>query len=125
MTGPAPADAPSREDLLTLLRNRAFSANSRTLHVVILIALAGLVAAVLFGGKRYYLALPFLAAVSFGMYGLAARRVGQVSADAEADHARSVDARIVMKVAGIVGMASAIAALICFFLLVLGPSWIS
>lgn len=122
---PGSLETPAREDLLTLLRGRALRARSGALHATIAIALLGFAAALVFGGSRYYLALPFLAAVSFGVYGLAGRRLGIVSADADADHARSVDARIVMKTAGIIGMASAIAALLCFFLLLLGPSWMS
>lgn len=123
----APVDdrAQDSQNLLALLSARAALARPRILRGMILGGLAGVAAALILGGHRYYLGLPLLAVTCFGVYGLAAQRRQIVTGDADADHSRGVDARIVMKIAGIIGMASAIAGLLCFFLLLMGPSWIS
>jgi hypothetical protein len=123
---PADEQAPEPQaDLFTLLSARATRATPRLLRTLVAGGSVGMVAALLLGGHRYYLALPFLAALCFGIYGLAAHHQLLVTGDDDADHSRGVDSRIVMKTAGIVGVASAVAALLCFFLLLMGPSWIS
>jgi hypothetical protein len=76
-------------------------------------------------GGRYYFAFPFLSMMCFAVYGLAAHRAERSTGDVEEDYGRSVDARLLMKISGMLGMAAAIAALLCLFFLVLGPSWIS
>jgi hypothetical protein len=112
-------------DLLTLLSTRAAAAPSASLYAMLGVGVIDFVLALFFSGGRYYFAFPFLSLICFAVYGLAARRIIDGTGDADADHARTVDARIVMKATGMLGMASAIAALLCFFFLVLGPSWIS
>lgn len=113
----------TNQDLLTLLSSRAAAASPASLYAMLGIGVVDFVIALAFSGERYYFAFPFVSMICFALYGLAARRIAVVSEDADADHARTVDARIVMKATGMMGMASAIAALLCFFLLVLGPSW--
>jgi len=114
-----------RADLLALLRLRAAALSDNNLSAVGVTAIVCIVAAMMLGDGRYYLALPFLAALCFSAYGLAARRASAVTGDVEVDHARTVDAGVVMKVAGVLGIASAIAAFFSFFFLLLGPRWIS
>lgn len=113
----------AKTDLTTLLSERAAAASPSTLRVMLWVGVTGFAAALLFSGGRYYLAFPFLSAVCFALYGLAAHRVAVGNSDTDSDHARKVDARILMKASGILGIASGMAALLCFFLLVLGPSW--
>jgi len=112
-------------DLLALVRLRAAALSDNNLSAVGVTAFVCIVAAVMLSEGRYYLALPFLTALCFAAYGIAFHRTAPVTGDEEQDHARAVDAGVVMKVAGLLGVASAVAALLCFFFLVLGPSWVS
>ncbi len=112
-------------DLLDLVRLRAAALSDNNLSAVGVTAIVCIVAAVMLSEGRYYLALPFLAALCFAAYGMASHHTARVTGDEEQDHARAVDAGVVMKVAGLLGVASAVAALLSFFFLVLGPRWIS
>ena len=123
----APAENRTQDsrDLLSLLSAKAAEASPASLYAMLGVSAVDFALAFAFSGGRYYFAFPFLSMMCFAIYGLAARRVGRVTADDDEDYARSVDARLLMKISGMVGMGSAIAALLCFFFLVLGPSWIS
>jgi hypothetical protein len=123
----APADdrAPDSRDLLSLLTARAAEASPASLYAMLGVSAVDFGLAFVFSGGRYYLAFPFLSMMCFAVYGLAAHRESRVTGDVDEDYGRSVDARLLMKISGMVGMASAIAALLCLFLLALGPSWIS
>ncbi len=112
-------------DLLALIRLRAAALSDNNLSAVGVTSIVCIVAAVMLSDGRYYLALPFLAALCFSAYGIAFHHAAPVFGNEEQDHTRAVDAGVVMKVAGLLGVASAVAALLCFFFLVLGPSWIS
>lgn len=116
-------EAEAGPDLLTLLSTKASAAPRASLYALLGISAIDFAIALFFSGERYYLAFPFVSLICFALYGLAAQRLASVTDDPDSEHARKVDARIVMKATGIVGMASAIAALLCFFFLVLGPSW--
>lgn len=120
---PSTREADAGPDLLTLLSSRASAAPPASLYALLGVGAVDFAIALFFSGERYYFAFPFLSLICFALYGLAARRVTPANEDADTGHARNVDARIVMKATGILGVASAIAALLCFFLLVLGPSW--
>ena len=122
---PDQPDANTEPDLVGLLRARAVAASHRALVMVALVSAAGIGATLKLSGGRYYLALPFVAAACFATYGLAAQRAAVKTGHAYTDYEREADSRMAMKVAEVVGIASAVAALVTFFFLVLGPSWIS
>jgi hypothetical protein len=120
---PSTREAEAGPDLLTLLSTKASGAPRASLYALLGISTVDFAIALFFSGERYYLAFPFVSLICFALYGLAAQRLTTVTEDPDAERARTVDARIMMKATGILGMASAIAALLCFFFLVLGPSW--
>lgn len=123
----APAETRTQDsrDLLSLLSAKAAEASPASLYAMLGVSAVAFGLAFAFSGGRYYLAFPFLSIMCFAVYGLAAHRAGLVTGDAEEDYGRSFDARLLMKIAGMVGMGSAIATLLCLFFLALGPSWIS
>jgi hypothetical protein len=112
-------------DLVGLFREKAVATSHRTLVVLAATSAVGVFSTALFSNGRYYLTLPFVATACFAVYGIAAHRAQRAGDDADDAFARQADAKILMKGAELLGFASAVAALLTFFFLVLGPSWYS